>query len=126
VAEAAEVRQLDHARLLVRELAEGAPHAGDLLPSRGLHVGALWSLTLVLDSLEVRPAPLLHHIAAQGVDGAVVDDAEHPGAHAPARGLVAQPAAPDRQERLLVTSSAAARLPTILYASENAAAPWRS
>ena len=43
----------------------------------------------------------MHEIAAQSVDRPVVDDAEHPGADAAAVGLVAQPAAPDREERLL-------------------------
>src|SRR5215210_3430970 len=40
-------------------------------------------------------------VALQPVDGSVVDDPEDPGAHAPARLVVPQAIAPDRQERLL-------------------------
>ena len=72
-----------------------------LVAARHLHVGQLGRLLALLEPLGAGAPAVVHQVAPQRVDGAVVDDAQHPGAHAAAVGAVAQPAAPDRQERLL-------------------------
>ena len=99
--EAAEVRQLDHLTRTVREPLERPPHGERLLAAGGLDIGALGRLLALLDPLGARAPTLVHEVAAKGVDPAVVDDPEDPCAHASALAPVPQPAAPDREERLL-------------------------
>ena len=103
VAEAPEVGQLDHARLLVGQLAESIAHLARVLAACRLHVGllALGRLVAFLDALGRAAAAVVHEVAPQGVDGPVVHDAQDPGPHASPVGLVARLAAPYREERLL-------------------------
>ena len=90
VGEAAEVGQLDHAPLLLGQRLERAAHGARLLAPGHLDVGALGRLEALLDALGARAAAVVDEVAPQRVDRAVVDDPEHPGAHAAARRLVAQ------------------------------------
>src|SRR4029077_6794758 len=99
--EAAEVGQLDRAALLGRQRLQRAPHLARFGAARRLDVRALLGDELLLDPLVARAMALLHDAAAQRVDRPVVGDPEDPRAHAAAAAVVARPAAPDRQERLL-------------------------
>ena len=101
VAEAAEVGELDRSPLLVRQLLERArarraPPRGAPPPRRCAR-----GPRSAPRSLERLAPALVDGAPAQRVDRPVVDDAEHPGADAAARLVVAQAAAPDGQERLL-------------------------
>src|SRR3954452_20090105 len=101
VREPAVVRELDHSRLLARQRLERRPHLPGLLAARRLHVGELLGLLALLDPLGAGPPALVDQVAPQCVDRPVVDDPEHPRAHAALLALVADLAAPDRQKRLL-------------------------
>src|SRR5205823_7253272 len=72
-----------------------------LLAANRFHVCELARLVPLLDPLGARAATLVHEVAPERVDRPVVDDAEHPGAHAAPLALVANLAAPDREECLL-------------------------
>ena len=98
---AAEVRKLDRLTLLVGQSVQGSPHATRLLASRNLHVRALPRLVTLLHHVERLPSSVVDRAPPQPVDRPVVDDAEHPCAHASARLVVAEAASPDRQKRLL-------------------------
>src|SRR4051794_40190768 len=99
--EAAEVRELDHPRLLVGQRLEHPPDRGSLLAAGGLDLGSLARLEALLDALVAGPPALLDDGAAKRGDRPVVDDAEHPGPHAAARPVVTAARAPDREERFL-------------------------
>ncbi len=72
-----------------------------LVAPRDLDVGALARLEALLHALVARAPLVVHRGAAQVVDRAVVDDAQHPRAHGAAVAVVAGAGAPDAQERLL-------------------------
>src|SRR3954451_20397402 len=89
VAEPAEVRPLDGAALFGRKRVERAAHAASLLSAGGLHVRPLGCLVALLHDVQLLAPALVGGAAAERVDGAVVDDAQDPGPHAPARRVVA-------------------------------------
>ena len=99
--EPAEVGQLDRSPLLGRQHSKCPPHVARLLPPGHLDVRSLARLVALLDHIQRLAATVVHRAAAHPVDRPVVDDPEDPGPDAAARLVVAQPAAPDRQERLL-------------------------
>ena len=99
--EAAEVRQLDRLPLLDRQRLQCSAHVARLLPPDHLDVRPLARLEALLHPVERLAPAVVDRAAPQRVDPAVVDDAQHPGAHAAARLVVAQAAAPDREKRLL-------------------------
>jgi len=127
VAESSEVRELDDARLVGRQVLDRAPHLPRRLTPQGLGIGELLRRApfdqLIAAGGELRRATGL---LAQEVDRPVADDAERPGADAAASAVIPRPAPPDREQRLLGDVLAAVRLPTIRYASEYAAPACRS
>src|SRR5437660_12920750 len=94
VRESSEVRQLDDAPLLEWQLLERPAQLSRGRVSDRLQIGALGGLESFLRALLVRAPAVVHAAAAQGVDRAVVDDAERPRAHAAARAVIAARAAP--------------------------------
>src|SRR5205085_4965065 len=99
--EAAEVGERDHLALLVGQLVERRTHRRRLVAARDLDVGALARLEAFLQTLVAGAPAVVHERAPQRIDRAVVDDAEHPGAHAAPSPVVARAAAPQGEERLL-------------------------
>src|SRR5439155_16736898 len=75
VRESSEVRQLDDAPLLEWQLIERAAQLGGGRVSERLHIGPVGGLESFLRALLVRASAIVHAAAAQGIDGAVADDA---------------------------------------------------
>src|SRR5205807_283702 len=71
------------------------------LATRHLDLGALGRREPLLDPLLAHESAVADTPAAQRVDRTVVDDAEQPRANASAVAVIARPAAPQRQTRLL-------------------------
>ncbi len=101
VREPAEVRQLEHAALLLGQAAQGAPDLVGALPAKDLRLGVLGTRHALDGPLFVEAVPIAHPAAAQRVDRAVVHDPQDPVAHAPAAAVVPRASAPQREECLL-------------------------
>src|SRR5205823_11859701 len=102
VAEAAEVGELDHLRLVARQLLQRAADLGGRLAPERLVLGQLTRRPLLEDRFVVEvELGRLAGFAAEGVDRPVADDPQRPGAHAAAGAVVAGTALPDRDEGLL-------------------------
>src|SRR3954447_6168447 len=102
MAEAAEVGELDHLRLLAGQFADRAAQLpGGLTPQR-LLLGPLCRRPLLQGRIVVEGQfRRFAGAAAKEIDRPVADDAEEPGADAAASGVEAGAAAPDRDEGLL-------------------------
>src|SRR3954447_2456255 len=101
MAEAAEVGELDHLRLIAGQAADRAADLTGRLALQRLVLGPLAGDALLEDRVVVEVERRPRGLAAQQVGRPVADDAEHPGADAAASPVVAGAAAPDRDERLL-------------------------
>src|SRR5947209_5060768 len=93
--ESAEVGELDHLNLLLGQRGERRADGAGLVAAGHLDVGPLGRLLQLLKPFAACAPPVVHEVAPQRVDPAVVDDPEQPRADAAALRLVPQAAAPD-------------------------------
>ena len=96
-----EVRDLDGAPLLLRQLGERRAHARRALAAHDGLVGPLGARRVLCLVDAARLGPVARAARAQVVDHEVAHQAQEPGARAAARGIEALGAPPDAQERLL-------------------------